>query len=159
MLNNFKVDELLNYAIDLNLSIIGVVETWLTKYYICDSEIAIPDFTIYRKDRCVVKDGRGGGVIMYIKNSLLSCACNELNKYKSESIWCKIMCSDNEELYIGTVYRSASADVTELKEIELAFVEAAKHQVLIMGDFNYPSINWDTGTVLSLILLGNFFWI
>lgn len=143
MLNNFKVDELTNYARDYNLHIIGVVETWLHDN-IGDGEISIPEFTVYRKDRKAVKGGKGGGVLLYVRDSLVSCACKELNEFKNESVWCKLLCNNNrDDLIVGVIYRSPSADVLEIKDIELAFIEAAKQQVLIMGDFNYPNINWD----------------
>ena len=49
------------YASEANLDIIGVAESWLTEY-VSTSEIALDNFTVYRKDRCKVKLGRGGGV-------------------------------------------------------------------------------------------------
>ena len=44
-----------------------------------DSEFNIPGFRLYRKDRAEVNDKKGGGVALYVSNSLRSSACDELN--------------------------------------------------------------------------------
>ena len=64
LLTNFKVDELHVYAAEKDLDIIGIAETWLNES-ILDSEIKLDGFTLYRKDPCKVKEGRGGGVLLF----------------------------------------------------------------------------------------------
>ena len=49
------MDELEGYALDHNLDIIGVIETWLNDS-VLDGEIAIKDHITYRKDRAHVKE-------------------------------------------------------------------------------------------------------
>ena len=78
VLNNLKLKELRLYAEDKKLDIIGIAESWLNDN-VADNEIAIDNFTVYRKDRAVVKDGKGGGVILHVKNTLLSTECVDLN--------------------------------------------------------------------------------
>ena len=45
---------------------------------------------MYMKDRHFVKPGRGGGVVLYINNALVSSSCDDLNRYKAESVWCNL---------------------------------------------------------------------
>jgi predicted ATPase len=84
-MNNFKVDELSIYANSQNLHLIGIAETWLNES-IDNSEINIDGYTLYRKDRADVKAGRGGGVVLYVHNSLNSCFCSELNVFQTVSM-------------------------------------------------------------------------
>ena len=44
-----------------------------------DSEFNIPGFRLYRQDRAEVNDKKGGGVALYVSNSLRSSPCDELN--------------------------------------------------------------------------------
>jgi len=67
---------------------------------------------MYRKDRCNVKEGRAGGVILYIRNEIMSYNANDLNISQSESAWCKIKI-DNKSL-IGVCYKSHAAPDYEL---------------------------------------------
>jgi len=98
---------------------------------------------IYRKDRYKIKKSSGGGVLLYVHNSLPSCNCMELNDSQTETVWCKLFNRGKNELYIGVVYRSPNADVEEVHELHSIIERASKNHVLIMGDFNYPTIDWD----------------
>jgi hypothetical protein len=77
------------YAIELNLHIIGIAETWLNEN-VMDAEIQLEGFITYRKDRKAVKDGRRGGVLLYIRNTLVSSSCDDLNSCKAEAVWCNL---------------------------------------------------------------------
>jgi hypothetical protein len=123
------------------LHIIGIVETWLHDG-ISDSEVSIPSFTIYRKDRGIVKSGKGGGVILYVHNSLSSTIAKDLNSFKTESVWCRIYIDKIKSLLVGCCYRSQQASDEEVNNLYSAIRLASKQQVLVMGDFNYPHINW-----------------
>ena len=72
------------YVVEFDLDIIGITETRLNEG-ISNSEIAIENFSIYTKDRLEVKGGRAGGIIVYIRDSVISFPCEELNKYSTES--------------------------------------------------------------------------
>lgn len=51
------------------------------------AEIGIDGYTIYRKDRDVIKEGRGGGVVLFVRDTIISYECKQLNDFKAESIW------------------------------------------------------------------------
>ena len=145
MRNNFKLDELNVFIIMHDVKIIGIAESWLNET-VDNSEVAIENFTLYRRDRQDIKVGRGGGVLLYVHNSIIFCACTELTSFKNESVWCKISTSiakDSDELYIGVVYRSPNADVSEVNELFSVIKYVSSKQVMIMGDFNYPGIDWE----------------
>ena len=149
VLNNLKLKELRLYAEDKKLDIIGIAESWLNDN-VADNEIAIDNFTVYRKDRAVVKDGKGGGVILYVKNTLLSTECVDLNNLCNESIWCKIITDNNIETFVGVVYKSPNASRNEVNSILSMLRSVANTHILVMGDFNYPGIDWDMLTSDSL---------
>ena len=142
LMNNLKIDELNNYAIDCNLHVIGIAETWLNDS-IGSSEVQLKGYTLYRKDRADIKSGRGGGVMLYVQDSLISRSCLEPCNYKSELVWCAIKLDQNLELCVGVCYRSPSADNTEVQQLFSAINSVKNKQLLIMGDFNYPNIDWD----------------
>ena len=101
MLNNFKLEELTVFVVKNDIKIIGIAESWLNES-IDNREVAIENFTLYRRDRSEIKAGRGGDVLLYVHNSITSSSCTELNCFKTESVWCKI-CTDevknSDELY------------------------------------------------------------
>ena len=65
LINNLNIEDLQTYAVECNLHIIGIAETWLHEN-VSDGEINLKGFTVYRKDRHSVKPGRGGGVVLNI---------------------------------------------------------------------------------------------
>ena len=65
------------------------------------AEISIEGYTIYRKDRCNFKEGKAGGVVLYIRNEIISYDFHDLNKSQSESFWCKIKVNRNDSITIG----------------------------------------------------------
>lgn len=143
VISNFKIEELQMYAIELNLHIIGVCETWLHEN-ILDGEISLEGFTLYRKDRQAVKPGRGGGVLLYVNNILVSSACEILNSYKAEAVWSNIQIDKGNVLTVGVCYKSPNVEECELEQLFCSIKHASRNQVLVMGDFNYPDIDWDS---------------
>ena len=70
-MNNLKIDELKAYVVDVDWNIIGITENWLNEG-ISNTEVVIANFSMYRKDRREVNGGRAGGVIVYVKESIIS---------------------------------------------------------------------------------------
>jgi len=123
-----KIDILKNYVDRLKLDIIGVAETFLNEE-VMQAEISIDGYSIYRKDRCNVKEGKAGGVILYIKNEIISCDCTDLNKMKSESVWCTIKVDNNTSLTVGVCYRSQAASEKELESLYRSIETASNGQM------------------------------
>jgi len=146
----------------LKLDIIGIAD--FLNDEVLQSEISIDGYSIYRKDRCNFKGGKAGGVILYIKNEILSYECTDLNRIKSKSVWCKIKVDVTTSPTVGVCYRSQAATEKELEELIRSIEIAPKGQALMMGDFNYPKISWDTldcdstGTKFRDLLLDNYLY-
>ena len=92
-----KFDELAALCSNDKPDIICHVETWLCKD-VLDSEIHIPKYSILRLDR----NRHGGGIALYIHNSILSC-CVALLAWNS--LLCHCLELINFKLCIGVFYR------------------------------------------------------
>jgi len=82
--------------------------------------------------------------------------CTKLNSVSCESIWCKIFTEKDNYVTVGVCYRSPDTDEIETNNLFQCIKAAAddNHPVLIMGDVNYPVINW---TMLTAYKSTNFF--
>ena len=65
-----KLDKLHAVCTVGNYHVICVVESWLCNT-IADSEIQLPGYSIFRRDR----DRRGGDILIFVKNDI-SCCCS-----------------------------------------------------------------------------------
>jgi len=72
--------ELENYANLHGYKIIAITESWATSK-ISDSELSLDGFVLFRKDRCDVKPGKGGGVLLYVSNGWVS-SCLTAHQHK-----------------------------------------------------------------------------
>jgi hypothetical protein len=127
-----------------NVSLVGVTETWASED-LGDGELHIEDFNTYRRDR--MGEHKGGGVIMYVHESLRSTPYSIPERCDfQESVWCKIQVNDNVKILAGTIYRTqASTDESNyklLKMLEYVRQQAQVSHLLIMGDFNLPEIDY-----------------
>ena len=143
LVNINKRDELELYMRLYDLDIVGVTESWMTAQ-MQDSEVQIGGFTLYRKDRGEIRDSRGGGVLLFVKDSIDSAINEDLSELSCESLWIKIYMDKNYSINLGICYRSESATAAEIDCMYQAITAASQGQALIMGDFNYRTINWTT---------------
>lgn len=137
----------------IGYDIIGVTETW-GRSDITDAEMTVDGFTMFRVDR---KDSRGGGVALYVNSSLPVTMVNNLTDSGfSDSVWCKIQMRDGQ-LLVGVCYRSpSSSDANNIRLLQLLRaacndqeVRSGRCHLLIMGDFNYPEIDFAQSTVVG----------
>ena len=47
--------------------IIAITESWAT-YDVNDGELGLDGFVLFQKDRRVIRDGKGGGVLLYVSS-------------------------------------------------------------------------------------------
>ncbi|BHF67014.1 hypothetical protein SprV_0301003700 [Sparganum proliferum] len=116
-------------------------ETWLTQH-VDDRELALPGYQMFRRDR----EGRqGGGVLTYVKNEINVSDKTDNFSCSSEAIWLSIKVPSSPSLDVLTVYRPPRrdnmADTRLLEELEKF---ATRPDILIMGDFNAPHIDWSS---------------
>ena len=137
---------------DTDPHIIGITESWATPD-ISDAELGMTGYVMFRKDRI---GRRGGGVILYIKESIQAYEIKlEKEAECEEAVWCNIV-SGNSTLTVGLVYRSPNINTEENEKIQNAIKEVSKRDCIIMGDFNHGRIQWkslqSTGSEGQLIV-------
>ena len=97
-----KKNELNNMVEDIDPHIIGITES-CANTDITDAELGLTGYVMFRRDRI---GRRGGGVILYVKESIQAYELKlEKETDYNEGVWCKIV-SGNSKLTIGLVYRS-----------------------------------------------------
>ena len=142
LLCNFKHEELELLCREREVDILGVTETWLHAG-VGTGEIDIEGFNVYRRDRGEIKGGRGGGVLLYIRKELKSRVCDFNSGFKCEGLVCEIGDINRDGLYVGIFYRPPNAEEGENEEVFRLIRKISNKAVVIMGDFNYPGINWE----------------
>jgi len=96
----------------------------------------------------------GGGVALYVHSRLSAVPLSTLNKVGfANSMWCTISLSDSDKLLVGVVYRAPSLSQDNNQKL-LSILREVHNTVnfshlLIMGDFNFPSIDWSECVCLS----------
>ena len=125
------------------------METWAYPS-ISDAELDLPGYIIYRGDR---SSGRGGGVILYVREGLKSALVQSLPvPVFEDALWCKIK-TGNDTLLVGLCYRSPASDQVNdsrmLDMLDLALDLRQTTHVMIMGDFNCPAIDYNAGLVAA----------
>ena len=90
------------------------------------------------------------GVCIYCKELLSAQDCKLLNEHEyDESCWCEIKLESSEKLLIGGIYRSPSSteeNTLRLNDLICSAMDLHYNYTVIVGDFNFPSINWEDWT-------------
>ena len=119
-------------AVELgSYDIVTVSETWLDQS-IDSSEILIPNYQVpIRLDR----NGRGGGVAAYFKQSIPYIEKTELTLAGVEAIWAEVILN-KKKLLIGTFYIHPRFDRWDLVETSIENAINYCPDILLLGDFN-----------------------
>ena len=89
---------------DIDPHIIGITESWANTD-ITDAKLGLTGYVMFRRDRI---GRRGGGVILYVKESIQAYEIKlEREANCDEAVWCNIV-TGNSTLTIGLVYRSSN---------------------------------------------------
>ena len=97
-----KRNELNNMIENIDPHIIGITKSCATTD-ISDAELGMTGYVMFRKERI---ERRGGGVILYIKESIQAYEIKlEKEVECEEALWCKIV-TGNSTLTVGLVHRS-----------------------------------------------------
>ena len=95
-----KLTELQNIAIQTNVAVITISETWLDNSII-SSEVAIEGYNLIRCDR----DRQGGGVCAYIRNDIAFKERFDLDNASLECLWFEILLPKTKPIVLGACYR------------------------------------------------------
>ena len=121
------------------ISILGITESHLSNN-VCDTEIAIDGYKLYRRDR--QNKLWGGGVLVYLADSSSALRWEDLEKPDLEAFWVELIQPHSKGILLGTFYRppdgSDFLDVEFMSSFEniLEVAYAEMKEVIIMGDLN-----------------------
>ena len=133
-----KKNELNIMVEDIDPHIIGITESWANTD-ITYAELGLTGYVMFRRYRI---RRRGGGVMLYVKESIQAYEIKlESEADYDKAFWCKIV-SGNSKLTIGLVYRSPNINKEDNTKIQNAIKEVSKGECIIMGEFNHGHIQW-----------------
>ena len=140
-----KVDELKILVKEKKPDIIGIIETWLTDS-ISDGEISISDYTFVRRDRKSDTKTKGGGVIVYIRDDLSFIDRTGDFYVNMDYLWIRSFDGKRSIINLGIFYRPPDSSETQLTHLLSEFKKYQGADTIILGDFNFPDINWKNST-------------
>ena len=93
--------------------------------------------------------GKGGGILIAVRNTLDSSAAPELEVEDCELLWVRVKLKGRCTFYLCGYYRPNVANETSLRKLGQTLESASqlpKAHLLICGDFNFPGWDWQTMT-------------
>ncbi|BHF58499.1 hypothetical protein SprV_0100145100 [Sparganum proliferum] len=136
-----KVDELKLCLAELSPDVLAETETWLSGN-ISDSEIALPGYQTYRRDR---EHRQGGGIVVQVNEGLSASENTTMFACGTEAIWLTTKAAGSPCLDILTVYRPPRTDqIADTQLLEQLEKFSSRPNIMIMVDFNALGINWNT---------------
>jgi len=121
--------------------IVIIAESWLNEE-VGESEIQIPNYKIVaREDRKNTAGGRGGGLLIYAKSEL-KCFTKKSKPICGSTQMQQVKVND---YLITAVYKSPNQSKEENLQL-FEFLKNVPSKSIIVGDFNFPKIDWRTTT-------------
>ena len=101
---------------------------------IIGGDISIPGWNLIRKD-C---NRAGGGVVLYIRESLSYIVRNELVRDRMETLCAEIIRPFSKWIFVCTWYRPPNSDMSLFNEYDvfLQKCESENKQLIVVGDIN-----------------------
>lgn len=113
-----------------------------------DDKESVADLVLPNYDKFVPDIQGGRGVIIFTHQSIrASKVCITPHSEFSETVWCEIVLDRDDKLLIGLIYRSPSSTDSnnqDLCSLINSSVSLKYSHMLVMGDFNYRSIVWNS---------------
>ena len=90
----------------------------------------------------------GGGVFILVKDTIIASEMPLLKK-ESEVLWIKLELVGRKPLFIAAYYRPKEGDALSAEEFQKSteIVSQQKGDIWILGDLNYPKLEWDEDDV------------
>ncbi|PIK40492.1 hypothetical protein BSL78_22653 [Apostichopus japonicus] len=90
----------------------GITESWLRED-IDSAEVSHPGYVVYRQDRRDTHNGVGGGVLLYVRDDIVSVEKSQLQGSFVNSVWCELSTNNSKRsrdvITDGVVYRSPNS--------------------------------------------------
>ena len=143
-----KTRELEVIANSKQYDLIAIRETWLNDS-ISNNELLPSDkYYIYRRDREL--PSHGGGVMLAVGRSLQSVQRIDL-EINAQILVCEIRQEAKKKFLCVVFYRPPSTNFEYMNCFKKFLRKASKTcilQLVILVDFNFPHVNWSTGTAI-----------
>ena len=140
--------ELIARTRDSKPNIIGITEAKpkLNRYKPAIAEFSLTEVGSYKMFEKYIDTEEGRGHILYIDNKLDTTETHMGTNFQ-ENLCVKIKLNQTDRLLVGLVYRSPSNRTSEYNDKLCSLISEATSKgyshILIMGDFNYPDIDWE----------------
>ena len=138
-----KLSELKAQVTQSQPMIIGITEVKPKKcrFNIVPCELQLEGYELFSN---LEKDGRG--ICLYIHRTLkpTECTIKDTATFE-ECVWAEVRLAGKDKILIECIYRSPNnSDINNEKLCQLIgkINEANASHILMMGDFNYPHIDW-----------------
>jgi len=127
---------------DIDIIVITEVAPKNARYNLTQAEIGINGFNCFYDEECK------RGVAIYVRNSINAMRVH-IDSLFNEHLWIKCNVSRTDKLRIGAIYRSPNSCEENNKALNELFSEKLTatdySHVVVLGDFNFPSIQWPEG--------------
>lgn len=121
-----------------------ITESWCNGS-ITDAFLQLDNYNLeIREDRTDTANGIGGGLLVYAKKGI---TISRRDKSSSFNQYCcfSVSCEGKQDLNVTLVYRSPNSSAANNSEL-LEMMASHPKNMLIVGDFNFPGINWKNKT-------------
>ncbi|KAK4806437.1 hypothetical protein QYF61_013930 [Mycteria americana] len=137
-----KQEELEAIVRQENYDMVAITETWWDDSH--NWSAAMDGYKLFRRDR---RGRRGGGVALYVRESLDSLELNDGDD-RVECLWVRIRGKANKaDIVVGVCYRPPSQDEETDELFYKQLGEASRSLALVLvGDFNLPDVCWKYNT-------------
>ena len=140
-----KFTELQAYVNMSSPHIIGVCEVKPknSRYELNEAEINMQGYNLYSSN---LKKGRQRGCALYVSDKL-NATLLETTDSLHDQVWVEVKVTGSDTLLIGILYRSPGIINNDndkmLNSIKYHCNKKKYSHIMIMGDFNFPSIDWN----------------
>ena len=135
-----KVDELGAWIGTWDYDVVAITETWVEQGQ--EWLLEVPGYRCFSKCREAGK--RGGGVALLIKDSLSAAERHFEGDLQTEVIWAEVRNRKGAVTLLGVYYRPPNSNREVEEEIAKQIMDrCGGHRVVIVGDFNFPNIDWN----------------
>ena len=137
---NNKINELRAIVVKEMPDVVALTDTW-TNGSIDNGYLGIDGYEILvRSDRVDTVGGRGGGIMVYAKEII---ALKEEDTGFNQCVMVKVK-RRSHDLGIGIVYRSPNSDIENDTKL-CQWIRSMRGENVIIGDFNFPGVRWESG--------------
>ena len=128
-----------------DIQVIAITETWAknSRYTSTEGELQLEGYELHHSDL-----SKGRGICIYVKKGLTAQEV-KIHDLFEENLNLLINLNKGDKILISAIYRSPNSDRSNNDELNNYINEldkfSASHK-LVVGDFNFPTINWTEKT-------------